>query len=339
MRQRREYLQLLDKAVRAAESAIDSFNRVHNPYRDEATLLLSTNAWELLAKAVLKKRKQRIAKDRHGNTISAEVAIARLTQLHLLDETQEDCIQQIISLRHAAAHHVLPPVPVEVMQHLLFFGCKFFREIVASEFPAHARKLQSDYLSLSFSDLTTYADKVQKLVSRIKKSEQDKRLVWLLDRGIRFDGTRYITEGQFAEQYRNKKKIMPHLGISGFVKKSEMVRLIPVQAPKNYTADITLRKGHANDPSLPVIVRKTEVEKDYPYLTKEIGAKLGKTQNYAAALIAALGLKGEALYHQRVRASTTSYVQRYSDAALHRLREFLVSNPGFNPYANRTKNA
>jgi hypothetical protein len=333
MRQRREYLRLLDKSIRAVESAVDAFNRVHNSYRDETTLILATNAWELLAKAVLRKKKQTISKDRQGNTISAEVAVSKLTALKLLNETQEDCIQQIISLRHAAAHHILPPVPVEVMQHLLFFGCKFFRETVRSQFPTHSKELQSDYLSLSFSDLTTYADKVQKLVSRIKRSEQDKRLVWLLDRGIRFDGTAYISEAQFGEQYRNKKKIMPHLGISGFIRKSEMVRLVPVQAPKNYTADITLRKGSVNDSSLPIVVRKTDVEKDYPYLTKELGTKLGKTQNFAAALIRSIGLKGDARYHQRVRASTTSYVQRYSDAALHRLSEFLKKNPNYNPYA------
>jgi hypothetical protein len=337
MKRRREYLQLLDKAIHASEAAIDSFNRVHNPYRDEGTLILATNGWELLAKAILKKRKQSIAKGRQGNTISAQDAVSKLNRLALLDDTQEDCIQQIISLRHAAAHHILPPVPAEVMQHLLFFVSKFFRETVASEFPAHGRKLHKNYLSLSFSDLTTYADKVQKLVSRVKRSEQDKRLVWLLDRGIRFDGNSYITESQFTAQYRHKKKIMPHLGINGFLKRSEMVRLVPVQAPKNYTADITLRKGKANDPSLPIIVKKTDVEKDYPYLTKELGEKLGKTQNYAAALIACVGLKGDSRYHQRVRASTKSYVERYSDTALHRLREFLNSHQNYNPYANRPK--
>jgi hypothetical protein len=49
-RTRREYLQLLDAAKMAAEAAIDSFNAVRRPYRTEATLLLFTNAWELLAK-------------------------------------------------------------------------------------------------------------------------------------------------------------------------------------------------------------------------------------------------------------------------------------------------
>lgn len=337
MRQRREYLQLLDKALKACEAAVDAFNRVNNQYRDEQTLILATNAWELLSKAVLKKRRQSITKDRHGNTISAELAVGKLRRLSLIDDTQEDHLQQIISLRHVATHHILPPVPVEIMQHLLFFSCKFFRGLVAHEFPGHSKKLQKNYLSLSFSELTTYADKVQKVVSRVKRSGPDKHLAWLLERGIRFDGDHYMTEGQFAALYRQKNKIMPHLRLREFLKSSEMVRIVAVQAPKNYTADLTLRKGKANDPTLPVVIKKTDVEKDYPYLTKELAGRLGKIQNYIAAVIASRGLKGDPRYHQRVRASTASYIQRYSDAALNHLREFLQANPNYDPYSDRTR--
>ena len=337
MKQRREYLQLLDKAISASEAAVDAYNRVHNPYRNEATLILATNGWELLAKAVLIKRKISIAKDRQGHTISAEVAVFKVRKTGTISEPQEDCIQQVISLRHAATHHILPPVPDEVMQHLLYFTCKSFKDVVSSEFPAHAKKLEKNYLSLSFADLTTYADKVQKMVSKVKRSEPDKRLVWLLDRGIQFDGGEYMTQKEFTDQFRRNKRIMPHLGISDFIKGSDMVRLIPLQAPKNYTADITLRKGKSNDPSLPVSVKKTNVEEDYAYLTRELGEKLGKTQNFAAALVACLKLKGDQKYHQRVRVSKVSVVERYSEAAFAKMKKFLSDNPDYNPYKNRPK--
>jgi hypothetical protein len=126
MRRRREYLQLLVNAKAAAEAAIDSFNRVKHPYKNETTLILLTNAWELLAKAVLVQRHQSIKKDQRGNTIPAEIAVHRLKNLGLLDENQDATIQQIISLRHAGTHHILPEVADEVMHHLLFFGIKFF---------------------------------------------------------------------------------------------------------------------------------------------------------------------------------------------------------------------
>lgn len=329
---RREYLQLLERAKLAAEAAIDSFNRVHNPYRDECTTILLTNAWELLAKAVLVKKRQSIRRDRRGNTISAELAVSRLREQKILDESQEDLIQQVISLRHAATHHVLPVVPAEIMQHLLYFASKFFRDVVNAMFPAHARDLKGNYLSLSFSDLTTYADKVQKLVSRLKRSPDDKKLIWLLERGVKFDGTTYITEKQFEALYKNKKKIMPHLSLGKFMRTTDMVRIVPVQAPKNFTADITLRKGSARDTALPVVVKKTEVETDYPYLTRELGEKTGKNQNFIAATANILGMKGNPTYHQSVRASRKGVVQRYSDAALNHMKEYFEKNPDFDPF-------
>jgi hypothetical protein len=130
---------------------------------------------------------------------------------------------------------------------------------------------------------------------------------------------------------------MPHLGISDFIRGTDMVRIVPVQAPRNYTADITLRKGTAKDSSLPVIVKKTDVETDYPYLTKELGQKIGKNQNFTAATTAALDLKGDPKYHQAVRTSKSGYVQRYSDAALDRIKKHLKQNPDFDPYRNRNK--
>jgi hypothetical protein len=69
---------LLDKAKAAAETAVDSFNRVNHPYRNETTLILLSNGWELLAKAALVQAHHSIKKGRRGDTISAETPISRL---------------------------------------------------------------------------------------------------------------------------------------------------------------------------------------------------------------------------------------------------------------------
>ncbi len=82
-RRRREYLQLLDAAKAAAESAVDAFNRVRHPYRNETTLILLTNASELLAKAVLVQKKESIKKGQRGDTISAETFIRRIFETML----------------------------------------------------------------------------------------------------------------------------------------------------------------------------------------------------------------------------------------------------------------
>ncbi|MDF1597697.1 MAG: hypothetical protein P1T08_16580 [Acidimicrobiia bacterium] len=330
---RREYLQLLDAAKSAIELAVDCFNRVHNPYRNESTLMLIANAWELLAKAVLVQKHQSIRRGRRGETIGPEIAVVRLRDLKLLDASQAQTIQQVISLRHAAVHHVLPPVADEIMHHLLFFACKFFRETVRTVFPAHAKDLPASFLSLSFVDLTTYADKVQKSISRVRRSPADRRLVWLLERGVAFDGSTYLTEKQVEAKYKGKNKISPHLELGEFVRQADMVRIVPVEAPKNFTADITLRKGSTRDSTLPVVVKKTELEVDYPYLTREVAEKIGRNQNWTAKAATVLKLKGDPKYHQAIRVSRSSVVQRYSDAALQRLQSHIAENPTFNPYA------
>lgn len=45
-----------------------------------------------------------------------------------------------------------------------------------------------------------------------------------------------------------------------------------------------------------------------------------------------LNLKGDPKYHQQIRASRTGYIQRYSNAAVERLKAQLKARPDFDPY-------
>lgn len=331
-RQRREYLRFLDKSKEAAECAIDNFNRVKGLFRTEATLILISVAWELLAKAILIQTKKTIKKSNSEDTISAEVAVSRLLSDNKIKKHHSDIVQQIISLRNAATHDELPEIPIEVQHHLMFYACKFYREVIASNFRGHESDLNQHYLSLSFEELTTYADKIHKAVSKVKKNDNAKKLVWLLERGLTFDGGRYLTQQQFETKIKGKSKTLPYLAIGKHMKESDMVRIIPVEAPKNYTADLTLRKGNPNDSSLPVVVKKTDPEKDYPYLTSDLGELIGKNTNFVAKAVVVLGLKGNEKFHQTIRASKSSEIQRYSEAARSRLQQKLAEDPAFNPY-------
>jgi hypothetical protein len=332
MRKKREYLRLLEKSIQAIEESVAAFNGVRRPYKVEESLILMTNAWELLAKAVLVRNHQSIIRDMLGNTISAEFAVSRLKPLGLLNDDQDDCIQQIISLRNHATHNVLPDVPEEILHHLMFFGCKFFRDVVGQVFITYLKRMAENYLSLAFSDLTTYADRVQKLVAKVKRSDEQRKLVWLLERGVKFDGLKYISQEQFEAQYRRKRRILPHLALNNFLKRTEMVRIVAIQAPRNFTADISLGKGNRADASLPVAIKRTDVEADYPYLTREIADKLGKNSNFVSATIRFLAIKGNGQFHQSVRSSRESVVHRYSEAALLKIEDYLSKNPNFNPY-------
>jgi hypothetical protein len=81
-----------------------------------------------------------------------------------------------------------------------------------------------------------------------------------------------------------------------------------------------------------VLVRKTDIEADYPLLTKELAGKIGKNQNWTAKALTILGMKGDPKYHQSVRASAKSLIHRYSASAESALRSKLVTDPNFNPY-------
>lgn len=332
-RKQREYLTLLNNSRLAACTAVDVYNRVFHDYRDEASLIMMSNAWELLAKAILVKKKKSILVGTDPNyIITGETAVRRLRTNGYIEENQEQLIQQIISLRNIATHHILPKVPVEIMHHLLFFGCKFYRETMSEFFPTHSKGFPESFLALSFGELTTYASRVEKLVSRVRKSPSDKKLVWLLERGTAFDGTNYISERQFEKKYAGKRGVLRYLKLCDFLNRTDMVRIVPVQAPKNYSADITLRKGRAGDKSLPVVVQKTDVEKDYPYLTSDLAKEDGKNTNFIAKTISKKGMRGDPRFHQSIRSSKATTIQRYSVAALNKIREILRLDPSFNPY-------
>lgn len=335
MRQKRLYLQYCERSLNAIRSAISSFNSVYDKHKIETTLILLTNAWELIGKGILVKDKVSIYKDKHGNTFSAEDIVSKLASKGYLEENQAAHIQQLISLRNEAVHGILPEIPIEVLHHIFYFCCKFYKDLVVKEFPRYKDIIVSNYLSIAFSDLTTYADKVQKMVSKLRKGgNNERKAIWLLERGLRFDDAGYISQDQFEKEFKTKlkKKILPHLSVGKFIKSSDMVRIVAVQAPKNYTADINLRKGNQADSALPVFIKKTDIEHDYPYLTGELGVKLGKKGNFIAFAVKKLNLKGNPQFHQSVRVSKSSKVNRYSESALNFLREYLSSHPDFNPF-------
>lgn len=112
-----------------------------------------------------------------------------------------------------------------------------------------------------------------------------------------------------------------------------MVVVVPVQAPKGYTADINLRKGSNRAGSaLPVMIKKTDIEEDYPYLTSEMAKQIGKGTNFIAKSATGLGLKNNTTYHQAVRSSKDGRINRYSQRALDYLKEYFQKNPGYNPF-------
>ncbi len=336
-KKRRLYLQYLSKSADALEAGIGCYNLINNKHRNESTLILLCNAWELLAKAVLIKHKSPINGSAPDTSISAAEATHRLLSKGLIDETDNGIAQQVICLRNEASHGILPAFEVEVGQHLLFFLCKLHRKLTKAQFPAQAKALPNQqYVALGFETLTTFSDRVLKAVAKMRKKDDSKRLIWLLEKGLSFDGAKYMNQEQFEKIIRKEERPFTKLKLQKQIAKGENIRFVPIQAPRNYTADIRLRKGSGNAEGLPVWVRKENPTETYPHLTNDLAKLIGKTANWVAKTVRTIGLLGDSRYHFKISTSSKTEHHRYSVEALVRLKDLLTKNPDFNPYKSES---
>jgi hypothetical protein len=315
------------------KSGIDRLNSVYDSYGKEASIILFVNAWELLSKAILLKKKKAIKGPQKNTTISAEQALHKLTTFNYFDPIAEDHVQQIISIRNEIMHSVpAMTIPDEILFHLMFFGVKSFKDLIAKNFPAHSKDLSKNFLSISFNSFTTYADKVQKLLSKGKKrGSPENHLVWLLERGVRYEGGKYISQDEFQKQMQRSRPLS-HLKLGEFIQTTDMVVVVPVQAPKGFSADIHLSKGSKKSKTaLPVMIKKTNLQEDFPFTTKDLSEKLGKDLTFIAKTTKNLGMKGNEKYHLLVRTGKSN-VHRYSQQALDEIQAHLKINPSYRPY-------
>ncbi len=333
----REYTRLAETSTHIMLAAIDNFNRVFSNYKNQTTFILMTNAWELISKAILLKKRKNIYRDKVKKiTIAAEEATLKLYSEKILTENQIDLLNQIFSIRNYCVHNICPEIPIEIMHHLFFFSCKFYKDLIIKYFPKYKKSIELNFISISFNETLTYADKVKNIVSKLKtvNNKSNKELVWLLERGICYKASsNFISQAEFEKKYKNKKRILSNLELNNFLNSTEMVRIVPVQAPKNFSADIILRRGDKKLTSaLPVIYKKSNVNDDYPFLTTDIAKKISKDINYTSRLIKNLGLKGNDDYHFPIKSSKNGSTHKYSESALAFIKGFLENNPDYNPY-------
>ncbi len=75
-----------------------------------------------------------------------------------------------------------------------------------------------------------------------------------------------------------------------------------------------------------------DLEKLYPYTTKQLGITLGKNQNWAARAVKVLGLKESREYSYSLKISKNSRHYIYSEKALQRIQNELGRDSDWNPY-------
>jgi hypothetical protein len=76
-----------------------------------------------------------------------------------------------------------------------------------------------------------------------------------------------------------------------------------------------------------------DINRTYPFTTSALGEAVGKGTNWAAAAVRALRLKGDLTCHYPVRnADGRVVVNKYSEAALQKVRDRLAAEPNWNPW-------
>jgi hypothetical protein len=170
----------------------------------------------------------------------------------------------------------------------------------------------------------------------MRKKEDSKRLIWLLEKGLSFDGLKYMNQEQFEKIIRKEQRPFTKLKLQKQITNGENIRFVPVQAPRNYTADICLRKGPRNGEGLPVVFRKENPTETHPHLTKDLAKLLGKTPNWVAMTVRIIGVFGDSRYHFKISTSSKTEHHRYSEEALGKLKDLLTKNPNFNPYKSES---
>ena len=141
-----------------------------------------------------------------------------------------------------------------------------------------------------------------------------------------------MKQADFEKVLLNRKTARPmyKLNLGEYSRNADMIVVVPIQAPGGTKADINLSRARGS--SISITQTKRATDDDYPYLTKDLSAKLGKSSSYVSRTITNLSLKGNALYHQQIRSGSKSLVHKYSSQCLSHLKKFYEDNPVYEPF-------
>jgi len=306
-----ERTKYLDSSIPSFKVALEAFNSPTNPYRFESAFVLMVNSFELLGKATLLKLGENINDGNTGRTIPAEKVINKLLHKKEIEELEHQALQQLVSLRNEATHGYLQAVDPDLALFLVYSGYKFFEKLINTHFKARKNIFKDNYLSISTRENKTYADSVVGLLK--SKKDGDRRLLYLLERGVRYSGTGYISQESFEKDFKkNKRKRLENKAAVGkFLTEADLLKVVFVQAPKHYSVDVSLgrNKNKNSRDILPVeVTTRLECDKN----TSEIAALVGCRPYDVQKFIKDHKIKGNQTYHQEIPNGKSPPLHRYS---------------------------
>lgn len=332
-----QVLKFATTAINAARLSIEMFNRIDPPHWKESVLIFNSQAWELLLKALLLKKKIAVY-ETDGKTITAEKALNKIHYvLGLLTKEEAKTIGQIISLRNQSMHDVLPDIDGEIMTHLMYFSTNTFNNLIKKEFKSLKNSFEKNYLSVALGNHTFYTNRIEKLFKYSRKqSTEENKILFLLNRGCEFvddaSNTQMKTKKTWDADIKTlpkKSRVAMHLSIYDYINKQENVRFVPVHLSRGYAADVNVHPS--KNPNAPVLIKKTDPNVDYPIFTNDMAKILEKSQNYVAIMAKKLKIKENEDYcyiHKTKKGQTPQYSQK----CVNYLIKYLDDHPDYNPF-------
>lgn len=326
-------------SINAAKMSIEMFNRVEGSHSYQAAIIFNVQAWELLGKGILLRKHENIYyKD--GTTINAEKVINKMRfELKIINKLEGENIQQLISLRNEAIHNILPEIDAEIIVQLMYFSLVSFNKILKTNFKTYYPNFKRNFLAISFDNFTFYSHKVSNLFKYSKKyNTKENKILYLLDRGIKYANSkklgRMINYDAWKKEIKEKprkSRIARHLSIYNHLKNIGDIRFIPVVVDKGYHPEVILKKS--NNPLSPVLIEKSDPNKDYPHLTSQLAEKLEKNTSFVSLMCKNLDIKNNPSYCTKFKVCRSNDgVPKYNDRALNYLIDYLKKNPGYSPY-------
>ena len=333
----KQTLNFVRTAINAAKLSIEMFNRIEVSHWKESVLIFNAQAWELLLKASLLKKRQSIYES-DGKTITAEKSLNKVLHgLRIISPEEAKTIAQIISLRNEATHSILPAIDDEIMTHLMYFSITGFNKLIKKVFKSFGSSFEKNYLSIALGNHTFYSNKVEKLFkySRLKSTDEN-RLLFLLDRGCEFvdsaTNTQMKTKSKWDSEVKSlprKSRVAMHLSVYDYTHKQENLRLVPVHIARGHSASLEVYPS--KNPNAPMVIKKTDPNKDFPHFTSDVAKIIGKSQSFIARMARKLNIRSNTDYcylHKFKR----SELPKYSDKGLAYIKNYLEKNPNYNPY-------
>ena len=319
---------LARSAVVSAVSSIELFNRPRAKDRISMSIIANVRSWEQIGKAFLLKKKEDIETG-NGRTLSVASVVRLLdSKFQAISPGESETINQLISLRDEAMHLDLDFIPDDLAAHLLYFSLKAFKEFLKKNFPSYTREINANFISVNFQPTYTYVVCINKVLS-VRGGLKNNRLAFLLERGLHnaqsdteFKQSDWVAK---VRSLRGKRLTKSALLLRKYAGEHDSVFFITVEAPSKYgKADVTLSKGR-HGAKTKITVVSSDPEDTHPYLTGELANKLGVGRNSVQKAIKELGLKGNQDHHLAVRSGKSTFIQRYSELALEKIRSHIKS--------------